>query len=353
MVLPWYATREEVKSALDFRESARNAVALDRAISGASRAVDALCHRVFYPSIATRYFSWPDINSPSGWRLWLDENELVSATTITSGGEVLAAGTDYLLEPANSGPPYGRLEINRASSNASFTTGSTPQRDIAITGTWCGCPLDSAPAGTLTAALSTTTGTFLSLSNSAPAGIGDLILIDSERMIVTGKAMIGTGQTVAAPGIAAGSGDTVLPTSSSSTANVGEVILVDAERMLVVDVSGVNLIVRRAWDGTVLAAHSAGVTINAPRGYTVVRGALGTTAATHSNGAGATRHLVPSLVNQLAVAEAVAGFLQEAAGMARTSGGGNNEFEVAAKGLTGLRRQVYRAHGRKARVFAI
>jgi hypothetical protein len=351
MALPWYATREAIAGALDFKESSRSFASLDRAAAGASRSIDALCHRVFYPVVGTRYFRWPDRQSPTGWRLWLDENGLVDVTSITSGGVALAPD-DYYLEPVDSGPPYDRIEINRSGS-ANFNTGLTPQRDVAITGTWCGAPLDSTPAGTLVNPISDTVTTTMQLSNAAVAGVGDLLTIDSERVVVTAKAAVSTGQTVAAPGITAASADSTLPTGSSSTANIGEVILVDAERMLVQDKIGSSLIVRRAWDGTALAAHSAGVTVYAPRTCTVARGQLGTMAATHAASAPVSKFLVPALVGQLAVGEAVASFLQEAAGMARTSGGGDNEFEIAAKGLIGLRKQVYRAHGRKSRKLAV
>lgn len=56
---PCYATREEVKSALDIKQTARNNDQVDRAIDSASRAVEGLLHRVFYPTFDTRYVDWP------------------------------------------------------------------------------------------------------------------------------------------------------------------------------------------------------------------------------------------------------------------------------------------------------
>ena len=69
--------------------------------------------------------------------------------------------------------------------------------------------------------------------------------------------------------------------ASGSGFNVGEVILVDSERMLIVDIAGNYLTVKRAWDGSVLAIHSTGADIYTLRLLTVTRGALGTTAGTH------------------------------------------------------------------------
>src|SRR5690606_22447868 len=57
---PWYTTRETVKAALDYKETARNDAQVDRAIESASRAVEGLLHRRFYPETATRYFDWPN-----------------------------------------------------------------------------------------------------------------------------------------------------------------------------------------------------------------------------------------------------------------------------------------------------
>jgi hypothetical protein len=142
----------------------------------------------------------------------------------------------------------------------------------------------------------------------------------------------------------------------STTTNapaVDEVILIDSERMLVVDVAGTVLTVKRAWDGSVLATHANPSDIYAPRTLTVVRGDLGTTAATHSTALTIYRHLVPGLVRDLAIAEAMSTLLQEGSGYARTAGSGENEREVSGRGVKGLRDDVYWAFGRKARKSAI
>ncbi|WP_449342453.1 hypothetical protein, partial [Streptomyces aurantiogriseus] len=135
MVLPpVYATREDVMHALDVKPTAYNSAQIDRALQSASRGVEALCHRRFYPEAATRYFDWPSSQYRPSWRLWLDDNELISITTLTSGGTTIAA-SDYFLEPNRTGPPYNRLEID-LDSNAAYGGGDTHQRDITITGLW-------------------------------------------------------------------------------------------------------------------------------------------------------------------------------------------------------------------------
>jgi hypothetical protein len=92
----WYATREDVMRALDVKLTARNARQIDRALESASRDADDLCHRKFAPVQATRYFDWPNPQRAASWRLWLDANELITVTTLVSGG-VTIPSTEYYL----------------------------------------------------------------------------------------------------------------------------------------------------------------------------------------------------------------------------------------------------------------
>lgn len=349
---PWYATREDVMRALDSKLTARNSAQLDRALGSASRGIeDGLCHRRFYPEIATRSFNWPDSQSGTSWRLWLDANDLISVTTLTSGGTTIAS-TDYFLEPDRYGPPYNRIEIDLASS-ASFGGGSTHQRDITVTGLW-GYRNDETTVGALTAAVSTTTATTAAVSaaTSALLGVGSVLRIDSERMLVTGRAMADTGQNVGGAGLTAQQNSVTLAVLDGTLFAVDEILLIESERMLIVDIAGNNLTVIRAWDGTVLAAHAAGVDIYAARTLTVTRGALGTTAATHSSGASVVRWDPPGLVRDLTIADAMNRVLQEQAGYARTSktSSGAKSTSMETLGLDSLRTQTYNAHGRKGRM---
>lgn len=341
----WYCTREDVARALDVAETARSWRQIDRACEAAARAIEGRMHRKFYPVDATRTFSWPNAQYARPWRLWLNENELISVSALTAAGETISAA-DYFLEPASSGPPYNRVEID-LSSSAAFGGGDTHQRSISITGTF-GYSAGTTPAGALAEALDASE-TAVDITDESLIGVGDILIVDSERMIVTGKSMLDTGQNLGGNLTAQNSAVTVAVTTGSSY-SVGEVILIDAERMLVVDIAGNNLIVKRAWDGSVLAAHTAGADIYAPRTLTVTRGALGTTAAAHSSGAAATRHVVPGLIRDLAVALALSQLLQEGAGYARVAGAGENAREVSGRGLRALWDDAYAAYGRKARI---
>jgi hypothetical protein len=330
----FYATREEVKAAADIAEPAYVNARVDRAIEAASRAVDKLCHRVFYPELRTMTWDWPNQQGARSWRLWLDANELISITTLTSGGTALSA-SDYLLRPDN-GPPYRRVEIDISSTQA-FDNDDTHQRAISITGLY-GYNDITETAGTLAAAIESTTTTTVDVTDSAAVGVGQLIKVDSERMVVTGKTMLTTGQTLQTA-MTADTSNTTCAVSNGAAYTAGEVLLLDSERMLVEDVAGNNLIVQRAYDGSTLAAHT-GSTIYARRRLTVERGVLGTTAATHLISAVVRRQVFPGPVRRLAIAEAQSTLAQETAGWARQVGSGDNIREAFARGLKDARDQL-------------
>lgn len=316
---------------------------VDRAVESASRAVEGLLHRRFYPMLDTRTFDWPGSQYARSWRLWLDQNELLSVTTFTSGGVALAPG-DYFLRP-DDGPPFTFVEINLDSSGA-FSSAGTHQRAISITGLY-GAVADEAPAGELTSPMSDVSTT--AAVSDASIGVGTILRAGSERMLVTGKSWADTGQNIGANLAASAAGVAVTVTDGSEYA-AGETILVDAERMLIVDVAGNTLVVRRAVEGSVLAAHSTGADVYAPRTLTVTRAALGTTASSHSSGAALVRHVVPGLVRDLAIAEAIVQLQSEAGGYNRTSGSGESVTDISGRGIADIRDRARTAYGRKARI---
>jgi hypothetical protein len=351
----WYATREDVKSALDLKETTRSNPQVDRVVEAASRDVEGLLHRRFYPEVDTRYFDWPD-QYARPWRLWLDDSELISLTSISSGGVTIPTG-NINLEPNRNGPPYNRVEI-RIDTSAAFGGGQTTQRNIAITGLW-GYSNTESPAGTAAAGV-TSSATTLTVSSAASIGVGQLLRIGTERLLVTDRAMTSTGQTLQTPLTADKNNETMAVTSGADY-TVGEVIGLAAERMLIVDIAGNSLIVKRAWDGSTLAAH-AGSTIYASRSLTVARGALGTTAAAISGAAPIYRWEPPGPVRALVIGEAVTAMMQEGSGYARSTGvgtssrqvgGGTTTKTVYGVGLDALREQAYTSHGRKARLRAV
>lgn len=353
---PVYATREDVMRAVDSKLTARNAGQIDRQLQAASRDVDLLCHRRFYPETSTRYFDWPNRQSGTSWILRLDSNELISATTLASGA-VTIDSSDFFLRRADDvdEPPYTRIELERDSS-AAFGQSSTSQRDIAVTGLF-GYRNDETTVGALAAAVTTTTATTITVNGAASAdlGIGSVLRIDDERMLVTGRSMADTGQNVGGAGLTVQANSVTLPVSDGTAFAVDEVLLLESERLLIVDIAGNTLTVKRAWDGSVLAAHAAGIDIYSSRTLTVTRGALGTAAATHSNSAAVVRWDPPALVRQLTIAQAIAALSAETSGYSKAirSGEGSSERNRDTGALQNLRTAVYDALGRKGRVRAV
>lgn len=350
----WYATREDVKSALDSLETARNNARIDRAIEAASRNVEGLTHRRFYPWTGTRYKDWPNLlQYARSWRLWLDEDELVSVTSLISGGTTIPS-TDYFLEPSNLGPPYNCIEIDLASTASWDSNADTHQRSIAITGVFAGCSVETEPAGALAEALDDSE-TGVDVTDSSGLGVGDLILVGSEYMRITAKGWLDTAVNIdASDSMTASAADvSILLSTTVGAPTTGEVILINSEKMLVVDVAGSTLTVKRAWDGSVLATHAANADIYAPRSLTVVRGSLGTTAATASASAPVSRYVVPGPVNTLTVAYAMNTLLQQGSGYARVSGSGDNAKEFTGRGIAAAEKDVVRSYGRQLRIGAV
>ncbi|MGH3381361.1 MAG: hypothetical protein ACRDP6_42180 [Actinoallomurus sp.] len=358
---PCHCTREAVQRALDFAETARTDEQVDRAIEAASDDVEGFLHRRFYPQLTTRSFDWPDRSYSRPWRLWLGANELISITSLTTGGVTLSPDSyflrrsDYLDEP-----PYNSVELD-LSGSATFGGGATPQRDVRIAGLY-GYSANEAALGTLVTAINAA-AVGVDLSAAGSVGVGDLVRIDDERMLVTDRSMLDTGQDLA--GDLNDSDAATLVPAPNGTATSGEVILIDAERMLVIDVAGDNLVVKRGWDGTVLSSHTSGANVYAARALTVQRGVCGTTAASHSLGAPVVRHVYPALVRDLSVAEAIDQLLQETAGYARAGSVQDNSHngisvsnirstkDQLGLGLDSLRSRAYTAYGRQARKSAV
>lgn len=347
---PWYTTREQLKRLIDSAETARNNRRIDRAISSASRQLElSLCFRTLYPRLGTIKFDWPNQQLAVPYRLWFDENDVISLTSLTSGGTAIDPA-NYHLEPVNSGPPYTYLELD-VGSVAAFTVGSTWQQSIAALG-WLGWRDDQEPAGTLVEGLDTSE-TEVNVSDSAAVGIGDLVKVDAERMIVTGKRLLDTGQNLQTSLTALTSNDGVAVTDGTLFA-VDEVITIGTERMLIVDIAGNTLVVQRGWDGSTLTTHTAPTAdIYAPRTLVVERGSVGSTAANHDTATAITRWLPPPLAQRLVEAEALIEMGLTSAGYARVVSSGAGAREPGGNTIEDLRKQVRRAHGRRMRTLAV
>lgn len=344
-----YCTRRDVKSALDIQQTADYDAQVDSAIAKAADDIDNLTHRRFWNATETNFWDWPNFQRAYPWRIWFDAKELADVSTVvpvvTSGGNVIAAD-DIFWGPWNYSPPFTYLELNRSSS-ATFGQGDTPQRDVSITGTF-GYWAQTRAAGSLAAAVSSTTATTVTVSDSSVAGVGDVLTVDTEQLLVQDCALADTGQAQTGSGCTTDSAaDVTLTVGTGSDLHTGEILVLDSESMLVTAISGNNATVVRGYDGSVLATHSD-AEVYAYRLLTVERGFGGSTAATHSNDTSVTAALIPGQVHELAIAEALNTVLQKTSGYARTIGEAGSA-PVPGGSLPDLRAQVYGAFGRKAR----
>lgn len=351
MVHVWYATRGRVMRAADVSASAFQQLEMDSAIESASLAVDTLCRRGddirpgFAPWTGTITFDWPTgVNNDDAYKFWLNQHALLDPETVTSGGVDVSA--DVLPWPEY-GPPYTAVAIDVGSDSIlSFDSGSG-QRSLSITGVWGMTDAEKTRSTwTLAGDVSASTDT---VTLAAPADVGSIVRIGSERMIVTDKAWISSGQTGS---IVAQMNAQSLAVADGSAFLAGEELILDAERVLIRDITGNTLLVQRAVSGSVLTAHT-GATVYYSRSCIVERGALGTTAAAHSSGDAVALHDVPKLVEQLTVAYALDQRQQELSAYARTIGQGEGQRNASGAGIRDLEARVKAAFGRPLRHRAV
>lgn len=351
----WYATREAVQLSLEATNTVASSRLIDRRLEASSRAVESITHRRFYPERKTVYVDYPNYQYAYPWRLWLEGNEIISLDTLTAGG-VSISPSNVMLRRGDeiNEPPYDSLELN-TSSAAVFQSGQTDQRAIAVAGLFGDKDTDtSIPTAVLSGAINSSVTTLVlnPASGIYNVGVGSVVLIGTERVVTTDRRMSDSGINTAGT-LADLQSARTLAVGTGSAFAVGEIILVDAERMRVEDIAGNNLIVTRAWDGTTLADHASGVDVYAARTFTVKRGALGTTAASHSNADNTYSHEFPGLVEETTVAIATVLIEQNAASYTAEMGTGGSRTDTPGVGLPSLICSLREAHGRLSRSDAI
>ena len=369
---PAYCSRDDVKRALDLEITAVDDARIDRALQSVTETIDGHLHRSFIPEDRTCYLDWPNYQYAYPWRFWFDQpgyHDLVVMTQLQSPSGTTIPLWQVMLEPVNPkrGWPFTRMELDR-STVAAWGAGPTPQHSIWATGTWGW--YNPQPTATLAASCLSTDLT-ITVSDGSQASAGDLLILDpgtgtapfpaypgtagalgaitGERVTVTGKSAAATGLTQSGAGCStAAQSDNALATTGSGSLNVGEVLLLNQEQMLVTDITGGVATVKRAWNGTVLASHS-GATVNAYRTLAVLRGQLGTAAASHALNAAVSKHYAPGLVRDLCVGECLNRVMQETSAYARTVGGAEAAVPAPGMALSDLWDEAESVFGRKVR----
>lgn len=372
---PAYCSREDAQASVDFEDGITTSVQgkTDRAIQSSARNIEDHLHRLFYPWDGIKRWDWPNYQSASPWKLWLDRNDLLCLTAFSSGGVDIPLNTCFL-RPANKRPgyPYTSIELDRSSGSTFGGNSATPQNAIMGTGTW-GFDAEADPAGSLAAAVTSAGQSVITVSDASQMGVGDLLILGygrgdppfpddplghagaiapylGERVLVSDRSALDTGLAQSGTGCATAlPSDSVLAWTGEGTVHQGEVLLLDTEQMLVQGVSGSVATVQRAFNGTQIGIHE-GSEIWAYRSLNVIRGYLGTAAATSwPDGTAVSKHRVPSLVRDLNIAEAANRLLQETSGYARTVGAADAAVPAPGVALADLWDEVTTAYGRKAR----
>lgn len=344
-----YCTREQVQDTLDQGDSVRLNRRIDDAVRAGSSDVEGHCHRRFYP---TRAVIYPDPQRHiQGAVLDLDhiDRELLTVDTITSDGVELVEGTDYYLWPDQ--PPYTEIRL----IDTGTATWGVDDRSVVITGD-VGGSNNTAPAGALAAAIASGSVTTMTVTNSALVGVGDLVQVDSERVIVTEKEWVTSGATVTGT-VDDSDAVTTVPVSSGALVKRGERILIGAEQMFVESVIGNNLICERAQLGSVLAEHVSTDVVYVPRLCTITRGAAGTTATNHADASTLVKNRAPGSVAEAATASAINYLEQGKAAYGRTAGAGDHRRSTGGTGvaaaIVAAMNAAYDGYGRKGRSGAV
>lgn len=183
-----YVSLAEFKAYITPQGQALNADAADDAmiesiIERASRRLDDLTLRTFYPHVESHNFDVPEDEC-----LWFSD-DLLEVITLTNGDATTIAAADYVFKPANESPKYCLLI--RDTSTVLFTTNSSNsgQQVIALNAIWgyhnnyskrgwiAGSQLDE--GSNITAAV-----TNFTVDSGTPFKTNQLVRVDNEILLV-------------------------------------------------------------------------------------------------------------------------------------------------------------------------
>lgn len=337
----WYASLEAVKRAGNIVGDDRDAQ-VGSTIEAASREFDRSTRRYFIPRTETRLYRWTN-RSGIGRVLWLDQG-LISITTLQTKAQnsspTTIAAADFFLEPNNSGPPYNRIEIDISSTSA-FEAGDTPQRSISVLGSW-GYKADTLSTGTVSSGLAaSSTSTSMVCSNASLIDVGETLLIESEQIFISDRSFAALGSVlINDASVTKAKDNNTITLDGSHGVLQGEVVRLESEQMLVQRVSGNDIIVIRAYNGSLLAAHANDTAVHINRTLAIERGINGTTAATHANATAISKYEPPSDVVRLILAQALATYAQNGAQWSRSVGTGDGAQEFTSKDLASLEKRT-------------
>jgi hypothetical protein len=124
-----YATLAEVKNWIAITStSTTDDQVIEDMVEGASRQIDKLTGgRTFYARTETHYYSVPR----TGQTLWIDDDDLLTITSLKNGDESVISSDDYHLIPKNKNPKYA-IKLTTAVSWVS----QSEDYEVEAAGTW-------------------------------------------------------------------------------------------------------------------------------------------------------------------------------------------------------------------------
>jgi hypothetical protein len=176
-----YVTRDEIKTRLNITDNPANAT-LKLILEAVAQEIDDWVYRSFQPKTATRYYTATKGN-------FLVVKDLLTVTTLKTDDdgdrtyENTWATTDYDLLPFNASAdldPYTEIVL-APDGTLNFPTGA---KGVEIAGSW-GYFNDTSSVGTLGAAITTTTGTSVTMTAGHSVEVLHTLLIGTEQLYVT------------------------------------------------------------------------------------------------------------------------------------------------------------------------
>lgn len=173
----WYTTLETVKDELGITDTLKDE-SLKRQIARASDFIELFTERNFIPVIAAKTFDVPSEDPTT--RLYLHD-EIVTITSISDDSGTIDTA-NYKLYPLNKIPKTWV----QLTDEDSFTYAISKYGAISIVGSWGYCGDIVSTGAVLSAAITSTTATTITVTNGTVIKTGYSLLVDSEQMFVSG-----------------------------------------------------------------------------------------------------------------------------------------------------------------------
>ena len=181
-----YVTLSEFKSQLGISSTDTiDDSYLSQTLEEASRSIDDMCGRFFYPAVDTLYYDTP---IDDRLRFWYDD--LLEPLTVTNGSNGALSSSDYYMIPYNK-TPYVALALKSGTGQVWVSdTDNITEKAIALEGIW-GYRQNYSRDGwhtltTLGAGEDSDTSA-LTVTDDTSAKMGDILRIDNEIITVTAE----------------------------------------------------------------------------------------------------------------------------------------------------------------------